>query len=401
MNPSVLIVDDDPQKVAAITAALRLQGIPDDSIAAAAHAAEARQVLSKRFFNVMLLDVLLPARAGAVPAGDVSVDLLRQIVEDGTTPAPAHILAITADLSALRVHDSAFRRMTTQVLHVEVGASEWRESLALLVKRVVAEEQAKATFDIDICVQTALRSPEQIAVLQYWPASWTAEEHLSRGVLVRKGKLLVQGRTLSVACAHASQMGIVASTHLAGVLLNRFRPRILAMTGICGGIGSEIQLGDVVVADKSWDWQSGKWNEAGKLLSAVDQKDASADLVALARGVDAQLEKLYHSYDEEKPDQVPRLHVAPIVSGSSVVEHESLHQLLIGQHRKVGAVDMECYGVYYQASAASQPAPKVLCVKAVTDFAKKGKENTMQRFGSYISAMTMLATLKRWAVLPI
>lgn len=397
MGSSVLIVDDDSNKRAAIKAVLRRAELKDLNIVEASDAAEARIALSRSYFDLMLLDVLLPSRTGAPPSGDVSIDFLRQIVEDETSPAPRHILGITAQLEALRDHEDSFRRMTTQILHVEVGSTAWAESLTLLLKRMQSELTKSHDFGFEVCVQTALRTPELQAVLETWGADWGPEKFLVRGVLVREGILKAGEKLLRVACAHSTQMGPLATAHLASALLHEYRPQILGMSGICGGIADGISIGDVVVAEKSWDWQSGKWTPDGDLSSAIDQKDGSADLVALTRGVDAEIPRIYADYSGEKPSTLPRLYVAPMVSGSAVVENKDIHSLFKAQHRKVGAVDMECYALYYQSIMSSVPPSKAICVKAVSDLARRGKADSFQRYGSYLSAQVLLATINRWA----
>lgn len=92
-----LLVDDDNRKREAILRFLASKGVDSESIAVAEHAAAARVKLNESAFDVLLLDILLPARAGAQPAGEHSVELLRQIVEDGTSTAPQFIIGITAD----------------------------------------------------------------------------------------------------------------------------------------------------------------------------------------------------------------------------------------------------------------------------------------------------------------
>lgn len=397
MKSKVLIVDDDSRKAAAIKEVLVKAGAKATNIETALSAAEARIALSREVFELMLLDVLLPARQDSRPSGEVSVDLLRQIVEDETTPGPTHILAITADLEALRDHEEAFRRMTTQVLHVEIGSDDWKVSLAMLVKKLQSQEGNRPSYGIDVCVQTALRKPELQSILDTWRAGWGPEKFLMKGVLVREGQLELGDRRIRVACAHASQMGLLANAHLASALMNEYRPRVICMSGICGGIADGVAIGDLVVAEKSWDWQSGKWTPDGELSSAVDQKDGSTDLVALARDMDADLVSYYAAYAGEKPNAVPRMYIAPMVSGSAVVENADIHKLFKHQHRKVGGVDMECYALYYQALLSSPPASKAICVKAVSDLARRGKGDKFQQYGSYLSARFLLGVIERWA----
>lgn len=397
MKPLILVVDDDPAKVAALRRFFESEGIPAENVCVAMSAASARVLLDERFFDLMLLDVLLPAREGDAPAGDVSVDLLRQMVEDGTSSVPANVVAITADSMALRQHEAAFRRMTTQVLQVEVGDSSWRGSLGLLLAKLEREKASRNVYEFDLCIQTALRVPEQSALIESWDASWKPEEYLGKGVLVRRGILGIGGKEWRIACAHAVRPGALPAFHVAGLLMREFRPRILAMTGICGGIGEAVAVGDIVIAQKSWDWQSGKWNEEGELLSEIDQKDGSADLLAAAQGVECG--RIYQAYPSLKPASAPRLHVAPMVSGSSVITYPALHKILKDQHRKVAAIDMECFGLYYAVDVAEGVVPEVICIKAVSDLADGSKSDDYQRFCSHLSATMMLETIERWVSL--
>jgi nucleoside phosphorylase len=396
MSPHVIVVDDDEVKSNALVSEMRTLGVPEDHIVSVTDASAARRVLNARFFDVMLLDVLLPAHSGAKPAGETSVDFLREILEDGALHAPTHIVAITADAEAVDRHGPAFRQMVAQVLHVQVDSASWRQSLKVLLSRTEAERLAKSAYDLDVCIQTALRRPELSSLLSTWDANWSPEEHIARGVLIRRGTLRIGTTQVRVACAHASQMGIAATMHLSSVLLAEFRPRVLAMTGICGGVGAGMGLGDVVVADKSWDWQSGKWNEKGELLTAMDQKEASPDLVAWSRGSEDDIQRWSESFSGKRPKRTPLLHVAPIVSGSAVVQHSAMRQIMLEQHRKVAAVDMECYGLYFAANNARVPSPKVLCVKSVSDMADVSKVDDYQEYCSYLSARVLLATLERY-----
>jgi nucleoside phosphorylase/CheY-like chemotaxis protein len=396
VNLNVLIVDDDSYKCTAISNQLHLLGINENFITIASDASQARHALNEKSFDIMLLDVLLPARKDGKPLANVSIDFLSQIIEDHTTPAPTHILGITADPSALAQCQEEFQRLTSQILHVDPTQDEWRQSLQLLIERIHSSFDAKKSYDYDICFQTALRIPELDAIVNHLPIKWGVEEYLSKGILCRKGDMTINGKTYRLVCAHASQMGLVAATHLAALLIREFRPRLLGMSGICGGIASNVQIGDVIIAEKSWDWQSGKWDSSGELLSAVDQKDASTELVVHARGVNEHIANFYNEYTETKPNNIPQLHVGPMISGSSVVADQNLHKLFKQQHRKLIAVDMECYGLYYAVAMAPDPSPKVLCVKSVSDLANQQKSDDYQQFCSYISAKTLFATIERY-----
>jgi nucleoside phosphorylase/CheY-like chemotaxis protein len=394
----VLVVDDDPQKIAAVRAFLFDQGFPATDILEAAHAAGARIVLARSPVEVLLIDVLLPAREGALPLGENSIELLRQIFDDGTTEAPHYILGMTASLEAQEKYDQDFRGLVTQILHVAPGHDAWRESLAALIRLIRRVDAGTDRNDFDVCVLNALRSPELEALYQTWPLELGAEQLLRRNILCRTGTLDLGEDKRRIVCAHLAQMGPVASAHAATALLSEFHPRVLLMTGVCGGFADIVSVGDVVVAEKSWDWQAGKWSDDGVLATSLDQRSAAAELVAAARGAESSMQVLYDQYGGVKPESPPRLVFGPMVTGSSVVASNDIHKVFRTQHRKMAAVDMECYGLYYAAENHASGPVHTVCVKAVSDLADRNKAHDLQGYCSYLSAAVALEILRRYFV---
>jgi nucleoside phosphorylase/CheY-like chemotaxis protein len=391
----VLVVDDDHEKVTLIRSFLVGRGVASSDVLSAEHAAGARVLLANEAVDVLLIDVLLPARHGAAPLGTNSVELLRQIVEDGTSPAPRHIIGITASPAALAEFEDEFRSLVLQVLHVAPGERDWQGALNAFMLHLGHINDARESNDYDICVLNALRVPELDAVIATWPLQLDAEKLINRNIVYRSGAMLLNGVKKRVVCAHLSQMGPIASAHAATVLLEAFRPRVMLMTGICGGFADHVSIGDVVVAEKSWDWQAGKWTEEGALATALDQRDGSAELIAQARGVEATLEELYQAYVGKRPDAPPKLAFGPIVTGSSVVASLDIQKVFRNQHRKMVGVDMECYGLYYAAENHAGAPVHVLCIKSVSDLADRAKGDDFQRYCSHMSALVALDVVKR------
>lgn len=390
-----LLVDDDQHKREAIAKFLASKGVDGESLVVAEHAAAARLKLSESAFDVLLLDVLIPVRAGARPAGENSVELLRQIVEDGTSTAPQFIIGITADAKGTLDYAAEFKALVTQVVHFNAGDGVWQDMLTVVLQLLKRQEEAKRTNDYDVVVLDALRSPELENLLKVWPVKLGAEKLLCQNILHSTGTLELDGTTMRVACAHLSQMGPIASAHAAATLLTEFRPRMLVMTGICGGFSKEVSIGDLVIADKSWDWQAGKWADDGMLAPSVDPRDGAADLVAYARTIGDAV-KLAHDrfVDHEKPENAPKLVAGPMVTGSSVVASKDVQEVFKGQHRKMAGIDMECYGMYYAASNHAGAPVRTLCIKAVSDLADRAKADDHQQYCSYISAAAMLEVVR-------
>ena len=392
----ILLVDDEETKRQAIVRFLTSRGVEPNCIIIAEHAAAARKKLSEGAFDLLLLDILLPVRLGAPPAGENSVELLRQIVEDGTSAAPQFIIGITADSQGTLEYAEEFKTLVTQVIHFDVGDAVWEETLASLLQLLRRQEEAKRVHDVDIVVLDALRTPELENLIKVWPVELRDEKLLCKNILYSEGLLDLDGTSKRVVCAHLSQMGPVASAHASATLLSEFQPRLLLMTGICGGFSQEVSIGDLVIANKSWDWQAGKWTEEGMLSPSVDPRDGAADLVAYARTIENAVTAAYDCFSGHcKPANAPKLVVGPMVTGSAVVASDDIQRVFRGQHRKMAGIDMECYGMYYAVSNYSGAPVRTLCIKAVSDLADRAKADSYQQYCSYISAVAMLEVVRR------
>lgn len=391
-----LIVDDDQRKAESLSAELLAAGVRSADIVIADTAAAARRELSQSAFDAMLIDVLLPARANAQPSGETSLELICQIIDDGASAAPKYIVGVTASLDALRDHEAAFRNKTLLLLPVNPASDEWKVPLRNLVLFMQRARDARDKFDYDICVLCALRTPEMDAILQTWPITAEPEKLLNGSVLYRDSTIEISGVNRRLVLAHPAQMGPIAAAHATESLLRKFRPRVLLMTGICGGFSDHVKVGDVVIADRTWDWQSGKWADGVNLLAAPDQREASARLLGLARTIENDRAREFHdAFSGARPENQSRVLIGPMVTGSSVVASIDIQRVFRQQHRKMLGVDMECYGVYYAVSMSPGPQTEVICVKAVSDLADREKADDFQRFCSHMSALVGLEVVQK------
>lgn len=380
----ILIIDDDASKRALLINALEQFGVTVSNIDQATSALSARKIFSAKTFDLVILDLVLPAtdRSGNQSA-EIGFGLLQELSDEGVAK---RIVGATAHAEALAEYESGFRDMTEQLLLVSPTTSEWKESLRALVMQANSLAERRPTFDVDVCFVCALRAPEYEAVLALSGTTWEAEQVLAGQTLFRKGVLERGGKKLRVVAAHSKSMGMVAACHLTQLLITTFRPRTIVMTGFCGGLPGEVEMGDLIVAEKSWDWQSGKWTDAG-FEQAPDQKEGSNELVAQAKSLEVcALEIMRTCIEHKNPGSIPKFKVGPMLTGSAVVTDEQLHSMFAAQHRKAIAVDMECYGVYYAAYYAEEPKPLFLCLKTVADLSGAAKGKEFQKYGSALSA---------------
>ncbi|MDQ7903542.1 hypothetical protein RB614_03315 [Phytohabitans sp. ZYX-F-186] len=78
------------------------------------------------------------------------------------------------------------------------------------------------------------------------------------------GEYRVDGRVrFTMALARPTQMGGRATGPFAASLVDRLRPALLAMCGVCAGNPADTALGDVVVGEPVYEWDEGKRSAAG------------------------------------------------------------------------------------------------------------------------------------------
>lgn len=65
------------------------------------------------------------------------------------------------------------------------------------------------------------------------------------------------GRELRIALSGSWYQGIGSAGHAAASLARLLKPKCLAMCGVCAGNPWQTQLGDVIVADRVWDYEAG------------------------------------------------------------------------------------------------------------------------------------------------
>lgn len=385
LSIKVLVVEDSEAKISTITKEILSLGVTEANIIVARSGVDARRALKEHVgsLSLMLLDLALPNRAGDIPSAAIGLELLKQILEDGEYSAPDTIVGTTADLETLSKYEQDFKSYTTQIFLVSPESVEWKFSLGKIVQRIKRSLDAPREFKIDVCFITALRHPELDGVQQL-PIEWSPEQSLGNGVLFQEGTASINGQVRTFVCAHSTQMGMVAATFMCSALIERFAPRLLIMTGICGGLPGT-KLGDLVVANRSWDWQSGKWLHNSTFEAGPDQKEGSSILIGLAQRVEGYINDFWRAA-EHRPEKAPALKVGPMVSGSAVVEDKSKHITFLHQHRKAVAVDMECFGVYFSARMALTPQPRAICIKAVSDLADRHKQDNYQMYCSKLSA---------------
>lgn len=344
--------------------------------------AEAARLIFEQRFDLIVTDLMLPRRRGDKPT-DFS-DSLLDFLSESSLNSSAVVVAISQFGDLIEKQADSFKRFGVFLLDYNNGA-DWRTCLKVCLQRV----EQRQVFDFAIIC--ALEE-ERIGFAE-------AQDGVSYGELSRYHGL--DCRDISIdgfngICVVQPRMGLVDAAAICSQVLSLFRPRLICMAGICAGFEGEVELGTILVSDPTWEHQSGKWkgdefklshyqeplqNNVRTILSQIIAEEPSC--VSLRNG----LIGLNGAMEAAAA-------IMPTVSGSAVIASNAKAGEIREQHRKVGGLDMEVYGLY---RAAALHAENVSCfaAKAVVDLANEAKGDDLHHAGAVFSARFVSKAIPR------
>ncbi|WDZ76218.1 hypothetical protein PWG15_16680 [Ensifer adhaerens] len=378
--------------------------------------------LRQRMFDIAIIDLTLPYKKGrGSPSYEAVENMLVEIFETDTLHIPADLIGITKEPSAVQAVSKLIGSHVLAVIEEDDEANWKRELLdKLLYARRVAkarQESLNSQYDVDLCVITALDSElavysDRLTLVEAdgLPGARKFMFTTSDGK-PRKGVVFAVGRAGQASVASATQ-----------VLLSQYRPKLVVMSGICGGIKGKVKLGDVVVFQQVFDWDYGKWaiekhevKQPGVTDVEINNPDGTVTYgrrTFLARPTPLALDQVpvtsscraLKNSGFKFPDEdltvikglskeeigVPDIHYGPVASGSAVIADEFIMPRITSLNEDILAADMESYGFYYAAKNTNVVKPMFFCVKAVSDYCDHKKNDGIQKACNFVSSKIAL-----------
>ena len=265
------------------------------------------------------------------------------------------------------------------------------------------ENDNREEYGVDIGVICALEHPEFAAVIaacggtSAWRQIGSARfPHVYRACEV----VTDSGRTLKVVGTTPTSMGLTAASIVTTQLIMQFRPRIVVMVGIAAGTrdGAK-QFGDVLVADPSVDYNS------GKVVGSSGVREFLPDPYPL--GLNPRVRSVLQKYRGDHvlfgdiragwtgrlPGTANRLFLGPLGAADQVIDDATRVLEIQRNWRKLIGVEMETYGVYRACHESPDPKPRFVSFKAVCDFAAE-KSDSWQEYAAYVAAQFAFGFLR-------
>lgn len=341
--------------------------------------------------DILITDIQLPH---SIDSDTIEIDGGKKLISKALIPndnilTPKLFIGITS-------HDESFESCQEYFSNNGISlirTSEISDKLEPILKNFLIQHRLSTIENVDVLAITALRHTELEAVKSL-DIDWDDRSYRLNHYNYWKGSFFdSNGISRSIIATSCFSMGSIASAITTTLFLNRFRPNLVVMTGITAGVKGKVSLGDVVVAESTWNYESGKRtvieNKQVFLQSSYRLNiPQSMKNTILEMSFQSDIfESIYQQCTVVgKPKAPPKLVIGPMVSGSAVIEDTSIvESILSQQERKVVALEMEAYGVAFACDSSAQKPP-YLIVKSVCDFANIEKSDDMQEYAAYTSA---------------
>lgn len=212
----ILIVDDEYSKVQEISNVLALTGVVDLYIEQATTAQAARCLLQAADYDMLIIDLNLPAVMGGKPDDEGGISLFDMINLDEKVKLPADVLFITGKEELLNAANIKVIERGAVLCQYRADSDEWKRILLGRVK--YAAKRIKRKNKIDMVIVTALRSPELDAVLDL-PYEWKPERIEGDPLTYHFGNISKPDGNITVVSASPNKKGMPSSAAVASKLL--------------------------------------------------------------------------------------------------------------------------------------------------------------------------------------
>ena len=375
---TVIVFEDNDAKYAVILAELVSKGISESHVTRIDNLAQAVQI-SKVSVDLCIIDIRMPGVSGG-STRSTGTELLEMLNYAGMQPVP--VLAITAYPDEARSLQEAFSSRGCIIYDYD-DKNIWSQALDVYLA------QARSRRRFDFLILTALKE-ERDAFLNF-PAL-KAVSIIYSGLNIWEVTLNgYQGAIILL-----PRMGLVNAAVVTAQAIERCGPSIVAMSGICAGLASGVELGQLLVTDMVWEYQSGKW--LNDVFEAEPYQVTVKPEMSLVLAKLIEQEDLINNLERNfackfRPPKVLDAKQANFTSGSAVIASKKRLAGVKEQHRKVTGLDMELYG-FHRAVELSNSSVRAFSAKVVVDKANSAKDDSLHEYGAALSAAFVLEALK-------
>lgn len=397
----IIVVEDNPNKKEKIQKFIESSiDIPKSNIEYASDVKSAKNLIYRKSYDFMILDLVLPLDSDDEPSPENGISFLNDIHSNPQIKPITHIVGLTEFSEHLEKFRIKFEKFVWQLIDYKAEEVDWQEKLKNLLFHLIKVrseflQRDNLDYDYDIAIITALHDPELTQVLAL-DGKWDELKFGNDATRYYRGVFRNEKKSFKIVATSSPQMGMVASSTLCMKIIHNFRPKYIFMTGIAAGVKGEVNYGDILVADQTYDGTSGKiiTKESGEKGFSPNPTTLSldADLKEKVRTYESKTRyffELKEKWQGNKPETDLKIKVGPVVSVPYVIQNADELINLKDHQRKLIGLEMEIFGVFYSANNGFNPKPKPMAIKSVCDFGDKEKGDNYQKYAAFTSAQFM------------
>ncbi len=378
----VLVIEDEDEKFQKFERALIECGVKAEGIVRIDNLTDllrASSELSK--FDLCFIDFFLPIHAGEGEVHNCSADILQSFDDSSMRTIP--VLAISRFANDSKVDTGEFKTRGIIVYNYEEEAV-WTSAVDAFCQK------AKGRHKYDFIGILALEEEREGFLKE---PNIVVERKLVLGI--DAWEVDFEGKRGCLFCL--PRMGLVDASIITSRVLSNFEPKVVFMSGICGG-AKDTKMGQLLVSEFCWEYQSGKWYADGfqntPYQAGLPERDKATIKNFFSTNSDFVQNIEFKLCDLTRPPKLAPPCIAIFASGSSVIASEEKMKSVEAQHRKVKGIDMEIYGLSRCVELLQSPVAH-FCCKVVVDKANEKKDDDLHEYGCALSALASLELIKR------
>lgn len=391
--PSILLVDDNADKCKIILGIIHAVLGDDVDIDEANSVNGAKRFLSKKRYNLLILDIVLPITDEGKLDRDGGLRLLERLRIDPVLHFPIHTICITQHSDLWGELEAKIREQDMSLLDMKNGMDDWIKPFEARLKDLLVqsrEANIPPSHGIDFAIVTALYDPEMRAVENVFNDLIEINDAPGLGAY-KKCYLNSPTSRFEGMLLTADEPGAAAMACLITKLCLKCAPRVIVLSGIAAGQRDAVYLGDVAIAEHCWNILDGKVLSSdlnNGFKNEVRQVSISTELSILAKEYSGTYidSSLINVTRPQSSTNASKIAFGPWICSPSVIATDYVWKRAIEVNRKVIALDMECYAAYYSANRVGVPRSNIVAIKAISDYADGDKNDVWHSFSAAVSA---------------
>ena len=375
----VLTIEDDDEKQSQLRESA--ESVDENAVfVTAPDMASAMRQLQATQYDLIILDLMLPMVGGGSPV-DVGGELLPLIARIRRNRY-TNMIALTAYKELFDRREECFAAAGVFLIHYERESENWKPTILSLLRRSAAQSRC------DFLIVCALEL-ESNALFD--TRASLGENRIENGLDTRDIAIgHYKGRVVGLPRA-----GLVNAASITTASIERFRPKLVAMTGICGGVKDRTKLGQVLVCERCWEYQVGKY--VGGEFKFEPYQTTISELTRQKLALMCRSTRVKTLLcDMDMPEGVEKCDpkMATIVSGSAVIADDRERDAICKQHRNIDGVEMELSAVFRAAELLDESIV-VIGAKGVSDFGDAQKGDDVQQFAAVAAGRFVVEAIEK------